>query len=145
MRTAARRLLGRVLLVVALLVLKRRMRRMADQTPTMTANDVARMHADGGPDDMVLLAADGTLTLDSTPDDIDTYQQAGVWPRYVCRVSTISDMLNRGTAEQAAARLNSLMGRQLAAAPRRPASAAPIPPGNAPVHLGGSAVTIRPE
>lgn len=116
---------------------------MAETTPTVTADALAAL--DGGPDDMVLLHADGHLELDSTPDDIATYQVAGSWPRYVCRLSTITRMIGRTDPAHAAAAVNGLLARQFAmdslAGPH--ASTAPVPPGNAPVRVGETAVTIR--
>lgn len=136
---------ARIVLVMVGLVYARKVKTMADSLPTLAGADLERLAAEGGPDDMVLLWYDGTLSLDSTPDDIATYQVPGNWPRYVCRVSSVSALLRRHDPEAAAATLNQQMARQFALESLSGpwATAAPIPPGNAPVRVGESAVTIR--
>lgn len=117
---------------------------MAETVPTVTGGALTAL--DGGPDDMVLLHADGALSLDATPDDIATYQVPGAWPQYVCRLSTITRMLARTDPEHTAAAINGLLARQVAmgalAGPHATPTAAPVPPGNAPVRTGDTAVTI---
>lgn len=118
---------------------------MSESTPTMAGFDLQRVADTGGPEDMVLLNQDGTVTLDSTPDDIATYQIPGSWPRYVCRVSTVVSALRRGDAEAVAAQFNTQMARQFAreALTGPHATGAPVPPGNVPMRIGETAVTIR--
>ena len=120
---------------------------MAEDMPTIAAAELERVAADGAPEDMVLLHADGTLELDSTPDDIATYQQAGLWPKYVCRVSAVVSLLRRNDPAAAAAQLAEQMRRQVALeAVRGPhATTTPAPAGNVPVRIGETAVTIRPD
>ncbi len=137
---------ARILLAAVGLVYARKVKTMADTLPTLAGADLERVALEGSPDDMVLLNFDGTLVLDSTPDDIATHQVPGNWPRYVCRVSSVVSLLRRHDPETAAATLNTQMARQFAleALSGPWATAAPIPPGNAPVRIGESAVTIRP-
>ena len=120
---------------------------MAEEMPTIPAAEIERVAADGAPDDMVLVHADGTLELDSTPDDIATYQQPGLWPKYMCRAGTVASRVARSGAEAAAAEFTTLMGRQVALeAVRGPhATTTPAPAGNVPVRIGETAVTIRPD
>ena len=137
---------ARIALAVVGLIYARKVKTMADSLPVVGAAELERVAAEGGPDDMVLLNYDATLLLDSTPDDIATYQVPGNWPRYVCRVSSVRSLLRRHEPEAAAAVLNSQMVRQFALEQLTGpwATAAPIPPGNVPVRIGDSAVTIRP-
>lgn len=136
---------ARIMVAVLGLLYARKVADMANELPVVAGADLVRVAADGGPDDMVLLGFDGTLVLDSTPDDIATYQVPGNWPRYVCRVSTVSALLRRSDADTAAATLTEQMARQFALeAMTGPwATAAPVPPGNAPQRIGPTAVTIR--
>ena len=135
----------RLLFGTAGYLLKRRAATMAATMPTLTGAELARVAADGGPDDMVLLNEDGTLLLDSTPDDIATYQVAGNWPRYVCRLRSVTSLLNRSGPDTAAERLNTQMAAQFAleslTGPH--ATGAPVPPNNAPQRISESGVTIR--
>lgn len=135
---------ARLVLALVGLVYRRKVTEMADSLPTLAGADLTRVAAEGGRDDMVLLNYDGTLVLDSTPDDIATYQIPGNWPRYVCRVAAVSSLLRRHDAESAAAVLNDQMARQFALeAMTGPWSTpTPAPPGNAPVRIGQTAVTI---
>ena len=117
---------------------------MAETMPTIPAAEIERVCAEGDPDDMVLLEPDGSLTLDPTPDDIATYQQAGVWPKYVCRVSSVASLLRRHAAAAAAAQLSEQMARQVALEAVRGPHATTVtpPPGNAPVRISESGVSI---
>lgn len=143
----------RVVLAITALMMRRKVLEMAATLPVVTAAELARVAAAGAESDMVLLNADGTLTTDSTDDDIATYQVAGQWPRYVCRVGAITSSLRRHPdGEAAAAALNAQLARQFALDELRgphhtgvPAQvvATPAPPDNAPVRIGDSAVTIR--
>ena len=120
---------------------------MAEDMPTIPAAEIERVAAEGGPDDMVLLNADGSLTLDSTPDDIATYQQPGVWPKYVCRVSTVAAKLRRSGAAAAAQEFTELMARQVALeAVQGPHATTTVatPAANVPLRVGETAVTIQP-
>lgn len=135
---------ARGVVAAALVYLKWRAHRMAETLPAIPAGEIERVAAEGDPDDMVLLNPDGSLTLDPTPDDIATYQQPGGWPKYICRMSTVRSKLRRGGAAAAAAELSELMARQAALeAVRGPHATAPTPPpGNAPVRVSESGVSI---
>jgi hypothetical protein len=82
-------------------------------TPTFTLAGVLEA-ATADPTAMVLTAEDGTLTVDTTDDDIADYQHPGQWPRYVCRAATLQSMVDRLGAETAATRLAELFAATLA-------------------------------
>ena len=109
--------------------------------PTITGGALVDVEAAGGPDDMVLMHADGSLELDATPDDIVTYQQPRVWPRYVCRVAAITTLLRRRDPDAVAAQVNRQMALVFAMDARVPPDPS-VPDGNVPVRVGDSAVTI---
>lgn len=140
-----RKLATRALLLLVALVVKRRATKMAQDIPTVAGVDLVRVAADGGPDDMVLLNWDGTIEMDSTPDDIATYQIPGKWPRYVCRVRSVTRLLARTDPENVAVQINAQLARQFAMDSLQGphATAAPVPPGNVPMRIGETAVTIR--
>lgn len=109
--------------------------------PTIPAAELVRA-AEGGPDDMVLVNSDGTLILDPTPDDIATYQLPGQWPRYLCRVAAVSSALARDH-DAGVALINRQFARILAMDSLGASAPPPAPvPGRAPVHIGGSSITI---
>lgn len=120
---------------------------MAENMPPITGAGLTRVADEGGSDDMVLVNSDGTLIIDSTPDDIATYQIPGRWPRYVCRVRTVVSTLRRAPdADTAAARLTAALAAQFAAESLQGpyAGGAPVPLNNAPQRISESGVTIRP-
>lgn len=89
--------------------------RSLQHTTTPTFDPQAILEASqGAPQAVILTDQSGILTVDDSDDDIATYQQTDVWPRYVCRVATVQSMLGRLTAGDAADRLTDMFARTLA-------------------------------